>query len=148
MSQDAREARPPDWMLRLLSPLLRRLLTSRAGHLLPALAVLEFRGRRTGRPYRVVTGWYRQDDQEFAVTPSPWRHNFDGGAPLTVTSRGRKRSGHARSEPDPSVVAPVLRRLMQAGTSPRALAMSLPPGRELTEADVIATRKALIRFDG
>lgn len=148
MSQGVREARPPDWVLRLLNPILRRLLRSRAGHLLPALAVLDFRGRRTGRQYRVVTGWYRQGDQEFAVTPSPWRHNFDGGALLTVTNRGGTRTGRGRSELDPSVVAPVLRRLLKTGTSPRALAMSLPRGHDLTVADCIATRKALIRFDG
>ena len=112
-----------------------------------ALAVLEFTGRKTGRTYRVVTGWHRVQDREFAVTPARWRQNFEAMAPLQVTHRGRTRRGVGRLDEDPNVVAAVLRQLMSQGTSARALGMVVRDGHAFTSADAVATRKALVYYE-
>lgn len=140
------EQRPPDAVLRIVNPVLRRVLQSSLGRRTPGLAVLRFTGRRTGRAYRVVAGWYRLDGQEFAVTPARWRANLDGGAPLTVTNRGFTRAGRGLLVTDPSKVVDAVQRLMDSGTSARALALAVADGHRLTEEDMVRTHKALVRF--
>jgi hypothetical protein len=140
------ERRPPDAVLHVVNPVLRRLLQSPIGRGLPGLGVLEFTGRRTGRRYRVVAGWHEVDGQEFVVTPAPWRANFAGGAPLAVTHRGRTRTGRGELVRDPAAVAEAVQRLLGQGTSARALGMAVASGHRFTVADVVATRKALVRF--
>jgi hypothetical protein len=140
------EQRPPDAVLRIVNPVLRRVLQSSLGRRVPGLAVLQFTGRRSGRAYRVVAGWYRLDGQEFAVTPARWRANLEGGAPLTVTNRGRPRPGCGRLVTDPVVVTDAVQRLMDRGTSARALGLAVAAGHRLTEADMVKTHKALVRF--
>jgi hypothetical protein len=108
--------------------------------------VLEFTGRRTGRAYRVVTGWHQVDGQEFAVTPAPWRANLEGGAPLAVTHRGRRRTGRGELVKEPAVVADAVQRLLRQGTSARALGMAIANGYQFTGDDVVRRRRALVRF--
>ena len=146
MTEGARESRPPDVVMRVVNPLMLRLLRSPVGRALPALAVLQFTGRKSGRSYRVVTGWYDVNGREFAVTPAAWKQNFAPPAALTVTNRGATRSGLGRLESDPAVVAPVVQQLLDQGTPARSLAMVLPNRGVVTVEDIIATRKALIRF--
>ena len=146
MTAQARESRPPDMVLRWMNPVLRQLLLSPAGQVLPALAVLEFQGVRTGRTYRVVTGWHRVQDTEFAVTPARWRQNFAGGAPLQVTNRGVTRRGTGSLEDDPTAVTAAVVQVMSEGTSARALGMAMPRGHTFTSSDAVATRKALVHF--
>ena len=51
--------------------------------------LLEFRGRRTGRTIKVPANYHDVDGVPMAFTDRPWRLDFDGGAPVTVTHRGR-----------------------------------------------------------
>ena len=143
----ARESRPPDAVMRWLNPVLRWLLLSPAGRLVSGLAVLEVTGRKTGHTYRVVAGWHRVQDMEFAVTPARWRQNFEAMAPLLVTHRDRTRRGVGRLDEDPKAVAAALRQLMSHGTSARALGMVVRDGHAFTSADAVATRKALVYFE-
>lgn len=140
------ERRPPDSILRVVNPVLRRAVGSPLGRALPGLAVLEFSGSRTGRRYRVVTGWYRLDGQEFAVTPARWRVNFAAGAPLVVTNCGQARSGAGLLVTDPDVVTVTVQRLLDVGTSPTALGLAVARGHRLTSADTERTGKALVQF--
>ena len=144
MRDQAVDRQPPKAVLRMVNPVLRTLLRSPVGRALPALAVLEFSGRHSGRRYRVVTGWYSADGQELAVTPAGWRLNFVDGAPLTVIHRGRSRLGSAVLDADPAAVAEALRQLLSSGTSARALGMGVPEGYEIGPHEVLG--KALIRF--
>ena len=51
--------------------------------------LLEFQGRRTGRTIKVPVNMNLVDGVVMAFTPAPWRYNFIGGAPATVTYRGQ-----------------------------------------------------------
>jgi hypothetical protein len=146
MQEPVVERHPPDVVVRMLNPVLRTILRSPLGRAIGSLAVLQFQGRRTDRTYHVVTGWYQVDGQEFAVTPSVWRINLKGGAPLSVTARGRTRSGRGELVTDPATVSETVRRLLDSGTSATALGIRVAQGHRFDDADVAATRKALIRF--
>jgi len=146
MPSGAVDRRPPDALVRLVSPVLRWILRSPAGRALPKLAVLEFTGRRTGRRYSVVTGWYHVREEQLVVTPARWRANFEQEWPLAITNSGTRLRGYGRLEAEPSVVADVIRQLLGTGTTARGLGMAMPDGHVFDESDVAATRKAIVRF--
>lgn len=126
--------------------MLRWILRSPAGRALPKLALLEFTGRRTGRRYCVVTGWYHLGEEPLVVTPARWRANFEQRWPLQVTNRGTRLRGYGRLETDPAAVAEVIRQLLNSGTTPRGLGMAMPKDHIFGESDVTTTRKAVVRF--
>ena len=80
---------PPPAVLRTMNVLTRPVLKSPLGRRLVGLMLLEFRGRRTGRAISVPVNFNLVDDVPMAFTHAAWRHNFTGGAPVTVTHRGK-----------------------------------------------------------
>ena len=140
------DGRPPAAVVAASTALLRPLLGTVAGRLLPKLARLDFEGRRTGRGFRVVTGWYRAGGQAVVFTPAAWRANFTDGAFVEVWQGGRRRRLHARLERDPEVVANLLRQVIANGTSPRSVGLRLPPKAVLAAADVRRLDRAAIVF--
>src|SRR4051812_50117701 len=92
MATEIRDARPPTALVRAGNPLVRTVLRSPLGQWIDALAVLEFTGRRTGRRYRVVTGWHVLDGDGVVFTPAVWRGKFASGA----GAKGRPR----RADPE------------------------------------------------
>jgi hypothetical protein len=80
--------------MRLLNPLVRRVLSSRhLGSRIDQMMLLEFTGRRSGRRIRVPVALHLIDGVPMAFTHRPWRLNFTGGAPVTITHRGQVRQG-------------------------------------------------------
>lgn len=83
----------------LANPLMRRMIASRfGGPLARNILLLEFRGRRTGKPFRTPVGYVRDGDRIVIVT-SPtyrWWKNVGGGAPVRVRVAEGWRTGHAR----------------------------------------------------
>jgi hypothetical protein len=104
---------------------MRLVLRSPAGRLLPGLALLEFEGRRTGRRYRVPVGWHTLGSSAVVLTPAPWRHNFAGGAPVTVHRAGSVRALRGTLEPDTSAGAKALARLLAEGERPGNLGLHI-----------------------
>ncbi|MDP9222569.1 MAG: grhN, partial [Actinomycetota bacterium] len=109
-------------------------------------ALLEFRGRRSGRRLSVVVGWYTVGDTRVVFTPAPWRWNFAGGAAATVRFRGLDEDHVGTLELDPATVARALHAVIRAGTSPRALGLRVPAGHTVTADDVVRTRRAMVLF--
>ncbi len=72
MSAIVRDARPPGIVVRVLNPLMRALLGSRAGRRMKNVALIEFNGRRSGRQYRIPVGWHSAAGTAFVVTPASW----------------------------------------------------------------------------
>ncbi len=71
------------------------MLSSRhLGGRIDQIMLLEFTGRRSGRRIRVPVALHLTDGVPMAFTHRPWRLNFAGGAPVTITHRGQ--SGHGR----------------------------------------------------
>ncbi len=146
MGTGVRDARPPRAVLRLVNPIVKALLRTRASRAMPQIALLEFSGRRTGRGLSVVVGWHALHDARVVFTPASWRSNFSGGAPATVRWRGLDEEHEGTLELDPAAVARAIDVVVRAGTSPRALGLRVPAGHTVTAADVVRTRRAMVRF--
>jgi hypothetical protein len=57
---DVADARPPLALIKIMNPVLRRLLPTPFGRVVRPFALLEFAGRRNGRRYKVPVGWYER----------------------------------------------------------------------------------------
>jgi len=142
-----RDARPPDVGVRVTNLIVRPLLRTPVARLFTPLALLEFKGRRSGDQRRIVVGWHVIGDVGFVVTPARWRANFIGGHPTTVHRRGTSLALVGRLVNDPAAVASAINQLLDSGTSARSLALHVPHGHVIDSEDVVATDRALIRFD-
>lgn len=97
---------PPRWLMRLVNPVTRWMLSSRFHTpISEALVLLHFRGRRTGRLHTVPAGHHEIDGRSHVLTNSGWRHNFEGGRDIEITYRGQRRPAFAVLVSDPNEVA-------------------------------------------
>lgn len=132
--------------LKVLNPVLRRVLRSPLGRRIGKLATIEVVGRRTGHSYSVVCGWHEIGGRQVVFTPAAWRSNFAGGAPAVVCHRGRIEQYVGELEHDHSTVADALNKVIGAGTSPRALGLRVPKGAVITADDVRGLDRAIVEF--
>ena len=138
-------APPPPWVVRYVAnPLMRRLLPTRLGRWMPGMAVLRFRGRRTGNAYVVPAGIYDHAGAEWVFSESRWAANFHGGLPVEVVRRGVTTLGHGELVVDPAVVGPAMRAVLAARTSQRMLGVAIVRGHAPTDAELAAIRRAIV----
>ncbi len=143
----ARDARPPLLVVRLMNPIMRVMLRTPFGRLVRPLALLEFRGRRSGRLLRVPVGWHETDIGYVVFTPAAWRVNFRGGAAVTVYRHGRRFERFGTLDDDTGSVAAALQTVADRRGSLRSVAVEIPDNHRVTAADVEAIDRALIRFE-
>jgi hypothetical protein len=101
---------PPRALLAVTNPILKSLIATRIGGNIPGLARLDFVGRRTGKPYRVVAGIQQLDGKDVSFTNSGWRLNFRGGHPVELVRGNSRRASIGNLEEDPDRVANVFAR--------------------------------------
>jgi hypothetical protein len=70
--------------------------------------VLAFTGRRSGTRYATPVNYLQRGADLLITTDSPWWHNLDGGAPVTLRLRGRRVQARAEAIRDPDTVADAL----------------------------------------
>jgi hypothetical protein len=101
-----------------------------------------------GRRILVPVALHLIDGVPMAFTHRPWRLNFTGGAPVTITHRGRSRQGHGVLLPaTPELVGSALRTALDSGTSPFVLGLKIARSHEPTTQDLASVGHSLIRFD-
>jgi len=145
VAQLVRSTPPPLWLVRhVVNPLLRRLLPGLLGRLLPGMAVLRFRGRRTGTAYAVPIGIYDHQGVQVVFTESAWAANFRGGAPVEIVRRGRSSHGHGELVTDPAAVGPAIRSVLAGGTSQRMIGIAVEAGHQPTDDELAAVRRAVL----
>lgn len=138
---------PPKPVLRVVNPVMRRLLTSPlAFRLPPAMAVLEFTGRRSGRRFAVPVGVHEVQDAQVVFTEAGWRRNFAGGREVTVLRGGKRRHGRGVLVEDPVTVAEVLGAAIERFGA-RNLAMRIAPGHQVTHDDLVQLGRGMIRLE-
>jgi len=142
----ARDAKPPLVLVRMMNPAMRLLLRTPLGRAIRPLALLEFRGRRTGRRYLVPVGWHSLNNGPAVFTPAPWRTNFARGHPATVHHLGRHRTLVGTLDTDPQRVAAAMQELIDRHGSLRPVGVDVPVGHRVTEVDVRTVDRALITF--
>ena len=145
MADHVRSKPPPGWFVRhVANPLLRRVIPSRVGRLVPGIAVLRFRGRRTGASYSVPVGIYDHEDAQVVFTDSAWAVNFREGGPVEIVRRGRATMAHGVLVADPGYVGPAIRGALDAGTSTNMLGLAIDRGHRPTDAELAAVRSAVV----
>jgi hypothetical protein len=115
---------PPIAVLRVVNQVLRQLLhTPLAGPLRKQLMVLNFTGRKSGRPFSIPVSAHRIDNHLYALTGAPWNQNFRGGATAQVLYDGTTTAMHGELIRDRAVVADLLHRCAQSYGVKRAQRM-------------------------
>lgn len=146
MTGTVTEARPPYVVVAILNPINRVALRTPIGRTIKPVALLEFAGRRSGRPFRVPVLWHPVGDGGYVFSPATWPQNFEGGTPATVTHRGRRRQLHGTLVRDRELVADAFNELLRSGTKPGHTGLHIPPGHVVTADDVVRVNRVLIRF--
>ena len=77
-------------------------------------AIIEFRGRKSGRTYRTPVAYVRDGDRILMSTDSPWYRNVAGGAHVRMVVRGRTVEGTADTVTNADASAAILRKLVDA----------------------------------
>ena len=99
---------PPKRPFVVINAVMRGLLRSPLHRLVgDRIALLSFTGRKTGTGYRTPVGVHDLDGAIVTLTSSRWRHNFRGGAPVTLRRSGRDLALNATLMDDPDQVAEV-----------------------------------------
>jgi hypothetical protein len=141
-----RDAKPPEFLVNMLNPIMRGVLRTPLGRVMRLFAMLDFRGRQSGRRYRVPVFWHPVGDEGFVFTPARWQANFAGGASARVLRRGRTETMTGTLVTDPGAVAEAFNAVLATGKKPSQMGLSMPAGHAVTAADVDAVRRSMIRF--
>lgn len=144
MSELVVNKEPPRWVVqRVVNPVMRRALPSRAGARIP-LGLLRVTGRRTGRRYEVPVGVHRVPEGQVVFTDAPWRLNFRGGADAELVLGGRTTAVHGELVEDAARVGPLLRAVLDSGVAPRRVALQVAAGHRPTDEECAAVRQAVL----
>ena len=92
------------------------------------------------------------DGVVMAFTAAPWRYNFEGGAPATVTHRGQpQRSRGTLVQLTPDEMGLAVRRSLDTGGSAQRMGIRAPKGHQPTAVELAALGPALgssaVRFE-
>ena len=105
---------PPSAVLRVVNPLLRRLLgTPVMGGARKQFMVLSFTGRKTGRNYSIPVSAHTIDGYLYALAGAPWTKNFRGGHTVDVLHAGKTTTMQGELITDPVTVADLTHRAAQ-----------------------------------
>ena len=135
---------PPRWVLRTMNKVMRPVLSSKLGRRIDGVMLLEFTGRRSGRTYRVPVNRHLVDGTLMAFTDAPWRNNFVGGAPITVTLSGVTHRARGTLVPmTPAEMGAAVRASLDTGGSAQRMGIKAPKGHEPTAAELAAIGPSL-----
>jgi len=135
-----------------MNVVMRPLLGSPLGRRMGGVMLLEFRGRRSGRTIKVPVNFHLVDGTPMAFTDAPWRFNFEGGAPVKVTHRGRVYETRGSLVPmSPAAMGDAVRKSLDTGGSAQRMGIKTARGHWPTAAELADLGPALgtsvIRFD-
>jgi hypothetical protein len=138
-----RSRTPPRGLMRwAVNPVVRLVLRSPAGRWTGDLCLLEVTGRRSGRRLRIPVLGHVSGGRLHVITDAPWAANFAGGAPVTVTRRGRRLAAHGELLPGAAAAGVVRDVVSRDGAG--SLGLVLPPHREPTDTELSALRRVVL----
>lgn len=81
---------PPSALLKAVNPVLGFLLgTPLGGPLRKQFMVLNFKGRKSGKQFKLPVSAHLIDGDLYALAGNAWKYNFKGGGPAQVVYNGR-----------------------------------------------------------
>lgn len=98
---------PPKLMFSVANPIMKWMLGTGLGKRVSDLALLQFKGRKTGTEYKLVSAIHQVDGRTALLTNSGWRFNFKNGHPVTATIAGEKLEMVGTLQAQPEAVARV-----------------------------------------
>ncbi|MBW8485853.1 hypothetical protein [Actinomadura parmotrematis] len=101
---------PPNAVMKIVNPLMRRSLRRGRGKPAQGLMLLRFTGRRSGRAFELPVARQPLPEGLYVFTSSPWRANLRGGADVEAVLDGRAVPMRAELIEDPAEVADLYRR--------------------------------------
>jgi hypothetical protein len=105
---------PPAVVLRVVNPILKMVLhTPLAGPARNQLMVVNFTGRKSGRPYSLVLSAHVIDGILYAMTSATWKANFRDGATAHVLHGGKTTTMHGELITDRAHVADLFARCVE-----------------------------------
>ena len=135
---------PPPAVLKTMNLVMRPLLGSPLGRRLDGVMLLEFTGRRSGRTIKVPVNFHLVDGVPMAFTDAPWRFNFDGGAPVKVTHRGRVYETRGSLVPmSPEAMGQAVRKSLDTGGSAQRMGIKTARGHQPTATELAGLGPAL-----
>jgi hypothetical protein len=138
-----RSVTPPRGLMRwVVNPVVRWIARSPFGAVTGGVLVLEFTGRRSGRQLSVPVLGRPHSGALYALTDASWALNFTDGAPVTVTCRGRRRTGRGVLVVDSAEAAAAMRSTI-AASGARSLGLRLPPAWVGTDEELCSLRRAV-----
>jgi hypothetical protein len=115
---------PPAAILRAVNPIMRFLLrTPLSGAARKQMMVVSFNGRKTGRRFSIPLSAHQIDNDLYAMTSAPWKHNFREGATAEVLHDGKTTTMRGELIQDREVVADLSRRCAESYGVKRAQRM-------------------------
>ncbi len=126
-ARPAMETKPPKFVMRLGNVVMKRMLRGKMGD---SIMLITFTGRKSGKTFTTAIGYTREGNTLTAFTDSPWQKNLIGGAPVTITIKGKEIKGHATPLSDQDQLMEYVKRHLQSGDlqAPRRMGVSLPQG--------------------
>jgi hypothetical protein len=137
---------PPATFLRIFNPMVRIMVRTPVGRLVPWMGVVRFAGRKTARPYAVPVGIHDVDGIATVFTDRPWRLNFRDGARVAVAQGGRQRHGHAVLIENSGQVGAALLNALRHTSRPSNLGLKVTKGRQPTADDLAGLGSSMIQI--
>ena len=109
--------------MRVMNPALRFLLRTPLGGPLRGFMVLNFTGRKSGRPYSIPVSAHRIDGTLYAMAGAPWKLTFRGGATADVLYGGKSSRMRGELIEDADTVAELFHRCASGYGASRAQRM-------------------------
>ncbi|MDZ4267618.1 MAG: hypothetical protein U1D00_18340 [Mycobacterium sp.] len=131
-------AHPPEVLLRVINPVLRRVLKTPLGRRIAEFMLVDFTGRKSGRAFSIPVSAHHLDGDLYVVLEAQWKHNFRDGADAEVYHLGKKTAMRGQLITDPPTVVDIVHRLSQsygAKRAQRTMGMKFRDGRVPTVAE-------------
>lgn len=107
-------AHPPEILLRVVNPVLRRALRTPLGGRIAEFMLVDFTGRKSGRRFSVPVSAHHLDGVLYVVLEAQWKYNFRDGADAQVHHLGTKTAMHGRLITDRPAVVDIVHRLCES----------------------------------
>ena len=128
---------PPAAVLKAMNVVMRPLLSSRVGRRIDGVMLLDSSGRRSGRTMKVPVNFNLVDGVPMAFTAAAWRHNFAGGAPVTVTHPGQVYRTRGTLVPmTPESMGEAVRKSLDTGGSAQRMGIRTVNGHQPTATEL------------